>query len=952
MDRESLEDQFRKYRDCGDPQYLAEVYDRTAVKLLSVAMHLCGDVDEAEDVVQATFLAALTSASEWQSDRPLWPWLLGILGNRVKRVRRVEARAIDSDRITPMLQSEPSAIAEDLEFNRAVDEAVASMPRLYQSVLVLRLKHGMAPADIAHALRRPPGTVRAQLARGLEMLRKALPVCFAGGLAMMLTQGTGLAAIRSQILEQAESIRAERSPPPGTYSLWAKVKLYVVGALVLVLGTLAVSVNSRGADRVEDLTISALDAGAYQSDEADLASILITDEGSSPKETTREEIRATGSLLIKLEHGARPAVGAGIRIEPNGTSSSAVMTRLVTKRTQVWIEPQSSDPALQTQTIATGLDGTCMFEGLEPGYWLVHVPTGSQIVPVRAGEQTRLIGKLDGRAVPVRGSVVDHLGSPVAGARIICSRGNDPWTCQEITTTDADGRFVVITAPRSFIIARKRGHAASYRISADRPLPNGREVLIQLPDLGSTLSGFVRDLEGRAIPGAVVQVGSAIDAFVDRPKPGRQNFSAIPLRVTADQNGHYEIVGLPSGRPLLRARARGYGIGQAEIELGRGEDGTLDLSLPRAGTLVGTVVDGEGKPATGTRIRVGWRNELDYTTTVTDDLGRFKLTGLSPGFTYVVAGVGNKGLAHSTLEIVAGEETRWDAVFLLDQVQIEGRVRLPDGSLLRNGIVFRETSGIGTRGIVRTDQQGRFRVTVPPFELDVQTNLLVCLGGKFDSGAPVQFPVGIVPDLRPGTRDLQIQLEASRMPTASLSCRLIGLHGGWPRWAVRLVQIETGHKRHLRKPATDDPALATYQSGLIPPGRYRFEIGPYLRLGPFEVARGQHLELGTLRVADASRSKVSDVSGAQHATRLLAFEHPADGTPFSLLRIEILDANGRSVLSSHERPAWRAWRKRIQLPVGRYQVRATTPTGLSASQEIVIADLEPVHYAIRIPLSR
>ena len=52
-------------------------------------------------------------------------------------------------------------------------QSIARLPKPYQPVLHLHLGHGLSAQDIALALGRPPGTVRTQLVRGMELLRKS-----------------------------------------------------------------------------------------------------------------------------------------------------------------------------------------------------------------------------------------------------------------------------------------------------------------------------------------------------------------------------------------------------------------------------------------------------------------------------------------------------------------------------------------------------------------------------------------------------------------------------------------------------------------------------------------------------------------------------------------------------------------------------------------------------------
>ena len=80
-----VEDAFLAYRATRDPAALAAVYDGCVARLLAVAMHLAGSSAAAEDAVQETFLFAMQNPERWDETRPLVPWLLGILGNRLKQ---------------------------------------------------------------------------------------------------------------------------------------------------------------------------------------------------------------------------------------------------------------------------------------------------------------------------------------------------------------------------------------------------------------------------------------------------------------------------------------------------------------------------------------------------------------------------------------------------------------------------------------------------------------------------------------------------------------------------------------------------------------------------------------------------------------------------------------------------------------------------------------------------
>jgi len=226
---------FLRYRDSGDPAALAEVFDRVAPKLLLVAAHLSREFSTAEDLVQATFVAAMENAGEFASDQPLLPWLNGILLNRWRQERRrreVRRRHHGGGEPVEALAA-PDAEIEGEELVAAVTAAIDQLLPPYRSALSLRLVHGLRAVEIAHTLGLSPGTVRSQLRRGLELLRRRLPRSLVLPSAIVLVSGEGLAAVRERVLRAVpDKCVATASVSTGAFALW-KTALVVVGLALL-----------------------------------------------------------------------------------------------------------------------------------------------------------------------------------------------------------------------------------------------------------------------------------------------------------------------------------------------------------------------------------------------------------------------------------------------------------------------------------------------------------------------------------------------------------------------------------------------------------------------------------------------------------------------------------------------------------------------------------------------
>ncbi|MCB9915559.1 MAG: sigma-70 family RNA polymerase sigma factor [Planctomycetes bacterium] len=221
-----------------DVEAVGELFDLTAPKLLRAAVHLVGDACEAEDLVQQTFLALLEQGRALDGSRPAMPWLIGVLTHKAADARRRAARPLDPERLQRAEEEAPDAPLERRELSAELAAAVDGLEEPYRAVVVLRLRHGLAPAEIAHALGRSPGTVRVQLHRGHELLRRALPASLVGGLALLLGAPRGLAAVRDVVLDEAAATAAATAVTSALGAWIVSQKVLLVAACAVVLTVL------------------------------------------------------------------------------------------------------------------------------------------------------------------------------------------------------------------------------------------------------------------------------------------------------------------------------------------------------------------------------------------------------------------------------------------------------------------------------------------------------------------------------------------------------------------------------------------------------------------------------------------------------------------------------------------------------------------------------------------
>jgi RNA polymerase sigma-70 factor (ECF subfamily) len=160
----------------GDMEALGTLYDRHHDAVLRFAFR-AGPRHEAEDVTQATFLAAAKIARTFDGRISARPWLLGIAANVMHTRRR------SASRFARMLHSLASWCGRAMDPQErlaarselsAVDRALAKMTEAKRVVLIMAEVEDLPASDISQALGIPVGTVWTRLHAARRELREAL----------------------------------------------------------------------------------------------------------------------------------------------------------------------------------------------------------------------------------------------------------------------------------------------------------------------------------------------------------------------------------------------------------------------------------------------------------------------------------------------------------------------------------------------------------------------------------------------------------------------------------------------------------------------------------------------------------------------------------------------------------------------------------------------------------
>jgi len=186
MDSDSaLANRLARDVDAAFPDLVAGHQDR----LYTIALRLLGDRRDAEEVAQDALVRAFRAMRGYPRERVaglrLRPWLASITVNLARnRRRRFEDRQ-PPNQLEPMLDAgwdpaaedrhaTPALAADRRETQRELAAALLQISPAVRVAIVLRHVDGLSVAEVAEALGRPEGTIKAQVHRGLRELRALL----------------------------------------------------------------------------------------------------------------------------------------------------------------------------------------------------------------------------------------------------------------------------------------------------------------------------------------------------------------------------------------------------------------------------------------------------------------------------------------------------------------------------------------------------------------------------------------------------------------------------------------------------------------------------------------------------------------------------------------------------------------------------------------------------------
>lgn len=175
----------------GDRYACNELVEQFGDKIYNVALRLTDHPNEAEEILQETFIKACKGVEDFEGRSSLGTWLYRIAtNNSLMHLRRRQTPTVPIDTLAEDEEMEvrphqlhdwhwePEAVTLTDELNAVMDEAVESLPEKYRAAFVLRDLEGLSTKDAAEALDISPANLKVRVHRARLLLREYLAAYF------------------------------------------------------------------------------------------------------------------------------------------------------------------------------------------------------------------------------------------------------------------------------------------------------------------------------------------------------------------------------------------------------------------------------------------------------------------------------------------------------------------------------------------------------------------------------------------------------------------------------------------------------------------------------------------------------------------------------------------------------------------------------------------------------
>jgi RNA polymerase sigma factor (sigma-70 family) len=524
----------------NDQAAFAALVRRHGAMVLRVCLNVLGQVQDAEDAFQATFLVLARKGASIRKRTSLASWLHGVAYRTAISARRdAGRRRIHEQEVVPSQPRDPAEEVTWREVQAILNEEIQRLPEKLRSPFVLCVLEGKRATQVARELGLKEGTVWSRLAQARQRLRErlaqqglSLPPVLAAAWA---SRPDVSAHVRPSLVHS--TVKAVLAEEVSQSMIATKVKLGIICLLMTGMLALGAGLLTRGEAGTQTPEVKAQEPPRPAPGVKEQPVLIETKEAITLNgrvvDADDKPIAGAEIVLGWWQPFARdwfPWVVTPFQPKPGVTTDADGRFRLHTTKADLLsvVDYPRNKPWRYLQVVASARGYGPGFVTMEPGQKELKITLPRKEAPLHG----RVLD-LQGRPVAGASVSVDHLLAGKQGQRILFVNS---WPgLPDKVTTDREGRFTLPDVGRDReVLLHIQGPQIEHKLVTVRTAARERKVEV-IAGPTKPIRGVIRDRDtGKPLAGVVVY--------------GNREAHRGGIRAVTDAQGRYELVGLPKAK--------------------------------------------------------------------------------------------------------------------------------------------------------------------------------------------------------------------------------------------------------------------------------------------------------------------------------------------------------------------------------------------------------------------
>ena len=158
----------------GDGRAFEALLDRYQKTVFNVVYRMVKDVEEAQDITQASFVKVYENLRSFNPKYKFFSWIYKIAVNESLNYINQRKRVSELNEEIVSEENNPEGVLDNIEISEKIDECLMKLSPEYRIVIVLRHFQDLPYNEIGQILDIPEQTVKSRLFAARQALRKHL----------------------------------------------------------------------------------------------------------------------------------------------------------------------------------------------------------------------------------------------------------------------------------------------------------------------------------------------------------------------------------------------------------------------------------------------------------------------------------------------------------------------------------------------------------------------------------------------------------------------------------------------------------------------------------------------------------------------------------------------------------------------------------------------------------